>query len=275
MASAAGTNEIRPEQALQLFDLTPQASLRDLNHSYRILVRKYHPDRNPGRPNWSNGAMRLINAAYDIAVEYLAALRYQEVQDHLDRQIRAHDEFARLFANTANRVLDGVFTYYQYGLENPHQRSTGTPRHRYHQASRRIRDATAQLKRLQVPNQLDGETLELFTRFTVAFFEAMQLDRTHVQGGSRIENEAYRHYREGTRALDAAIRRTFFRAELAERELAAPQNLAVSLSELMTVVTRHREASWVTEAAVRLSLLDAFQALLRVPERLSDLGIEA
>jgi hypothetical protein len=103
----------------------------------------------------------------------------------------------------------------------------------------------------------------------------MQIDRTFVPSGSQSEHTAYRRYHEGSRALDAAIRRAFFRDELSpHRELASPQSLSVSLNEFMAIVTKHSDTSWVTETAMKLCLLDAFQSLLAISERLGDLGLQ-
>ena len=271
MASTARTG-ITPEEALKLFKLPSSASLPDLNRAYRRLVLKAHPDRNPDRVEWANRAMRRITRAFDVARNHLAALRYEEVQRHLDHEIRAHDEFNSILMNIAHRVLDGVFTYYQYGLENPHRRTSGTPRQRYRQAVRRIGMALEQLQRLRVPNEVDGETLNIFRTFARTFHETMQLARLHVPTSNHEEHHGYRAYREGTKALDAAIRRAFFRDELSpHREMAMPQSLAMSLNFYMTVVTKHSGCSWVTETALRLCLLDAFQALLGIQERLPDL----
>lgn len=274
MAPHTGRAFVSAEKALELFKIGPAASLRDLNAAYRRLVRRYHPDYNPDRLEWAHTSMVKINAAYDVAVEHLAALRYEEVQAHLDKEIRAHDEFNALFSNVANRVLDGVFTYYQYGLENPHQRRSGTPRIRYRSAVRRITEAVTQLERLRVPNPVDGETLEVFTGFARAFLQCMQIDRTLAPTSSREEHGAHQRYRDGSRALDAAIRRAFFRNELSPRgELASPQSLALSLNEYMSVVTNYQKSSWVTETAMKLCLLDAFQALLAISERVPELGL--
>jgi len=263
-----------PEKALHLFRITPEASLKELNSAYRRLVRKYHPDHNPNRVAWAHEAMTKINAAYEIAVDYLASVQYAEVQAHLDQEIRAHDEFHALFSNVANRVLDGLFTYYQYGLENPHQRHSGTPRMRYRQALKRIDQALSQLEQLKVPNPVDQETLDKFRTFARAFHKCMQLDRTFAPTSSQNEHKAYRRYYEGSRALDAAIRRAFFREELSpHRELASPQSLAVSMNEFMAIATKHTDSTWVSETAMKLYLLDAFQELLAISERLSLLGL--
>jgi hypothetical protein len=270
--SSTGRPGMTPDEALNLFRIPASASLPELNRAYRRLVLKAHPDHNPDRIEWANRAMRKLTRAYDVARNYLASLRYEEVQRHLDHEIRRHDEFTALFTNIAHRVLDGVFTYYQYGLENPHQRQSGTPRYRYRQALRRISLALDQLERLQVPNPVDGETLSIFTTFAKTFFESMQLDRPHIPTSDHTEHHAYKAYYEGSRALDSAIRRAFFREELSSlRELASPQSLAVSLNAFMTVVTKYSTSSWITETALKLCLLDAFQALLAIEERLPEL----
>jgi len=102
----------------------------------------------------------------------------------------------------------------------------------------------------------------------------MQLDRTFAPTSSQNEHKAYRRYYEGSRALDAAIRRAFFREELSpHRELASPQSLAVSMNEFMAIATKHTDSTWVSETAMKLYLLDAFQELLAISERLSLLGL--
>jgi hypothetical protein len=265
---------VSTESALKLFKVSSASSLRELNRAYRRLVRKYHPDYNPARLDWAHDAMVRINAAYDVAVAYLSSVQYEEVQAHLDREIQAHDEFSSVFTIVANRVLDGIFTYYQYGLDNPHQRQSGTPRTRYRRAVRGITAAFDQLERLQVPNKVDGQTLDTFATFTRTFLKCMQLGRTYVPSSSRLETLAYRRYYEGTRALDASIRRGFFRDQLSpHRELASPQALTVSLHEFMAVVTNYGASTWITETALRLRLLDAFQDVLALSDRFEALGL--
>ena len=115
---AAGSAAVDPEKALRLFGLAPSATLRDLNTSYRHLVRKYHPDYNPDRRSWAHEAMVKINSAYDSAMDHLSLLRYEEIEERLDGEIQAHDRFTELFSAVANSVLEGVFIYYQSLFQN-------------------------------------------------------------------------------------------------------------------------------------------------------------
>jgi hypothetical protein len=272
MASNTRRAYVPPAAALKLFRIADTASLRELNHSYRRLVRKYHPDYNAHRPKWAHAAMIRINAAYDSAVEYLSALRYEEIQRHLEGEIRKHDEFSRVFDWIADGVLDGVFTFYQYGLENPYARQSGTPRLRYRRAVQQISTGIDQLRKINAPNELDQETLDLFRTFVEAFYEVMRIKRAGGAPSRPDERAALNHYLAGSRMMDETIRKAFFREEFARpRDFASPQNLSVSLSEFMAVVTKYSKSSWITETALKLCLLDSFQRLCEIEERIPGL----
>jgi hypothetical protein len=275
MAShSARSPHVDPASALRLFRLSATASLRDLNLAYRQLVRKYHPDYNPERREWAHEAMVKINAAYDSALDHLASLRYEEVEARLDAHIHAHERFTEVFAAVANSILEGVFIYYQYGLENVFMRRQGVPRFRFQLALRKVATGISQLERLEPPNEIDAETQELFSSFAVAFLQCMRMDRAQDPSGSRHETSAHRHYVAGSGRLDDAIRTLFFREELTSgNRLAAPQNLSVSHAEFMKVLTEHSGSSWVTEAAIKLFLVDAVAKLEEVGRRVPGLGI--
>ena len=265
---------VNPEKALKLFGLPPSATLRELNSSYRQLVRKYHPDYNPERRSWAHEAMVKINSAYDSAMEYLASLRYEEIEARLDDEIQAHDRFTELFAAVANSVLEGVFIYYQYGLENPFVRDQGVPRFRYRLALRKVATGISQLERLHSPNAVDTDTLEVFTSFSIAFLQCMRMNRAQDPSGNRNEVAAYRHYRTGSELLDGAIRKLLFREELSpSRAPAAPHGLPVCHAEFMKVLIEHGSSSWVTDAAIKSYLLDTVQKLEEIGQRVPMLGI--
>ncbi|TVQ27765.1 MAG: J domain-containing protein [Spirochaetaceae bacterium] len=271
---APGTNRLHPEQALHLFKISRSASLGDLNRAYRALANKYHPDRHPDREAWAHQAMTKINLAYDTAVDYLGALRYEEIEQRLDRQIKAHDDFMAVFTIVADRVLDAMFTYYQYGLDNTHQRASGTPRMRYRRAVKNLVAAIDRLNELRAPNPVDAQTRSTFTTFAHSFLRCIQLTRVLSPSSPSAERLAYRHYHQGSVALDSAIRRTFFKAELSRpHEMASPQNLSVGLNEFMTLMTKFSRSSWVTETALKLHLLDSFRDVLKLAERYEALGL--
>ena len=271
---AGGPASVDPAKALRLFGLPPSATLRDLNAAYRRIVRKYHPDHNADRLSWAHEAMVKINSAYDSAMDHLASLRYEEIEARLDEEIQAHERFTELFAAVANSVLEGIFIYYQYGLDNPFIREQGVPRFRYRLALKKVAAGISQLERLQSPNAVDTETLEIFSSFAIAFLQCMRMARAQDPSGNRNDTLAYRHYHAGSELLDENIRKLFFRAELSgPRSFAAPHGLSVSHAEFMKVLAEHGTSSWVTEAAIKSYLLDTVQKLDEISERVPMLGI--
>lgn len=268
------TVHVNPDQALKLFRLPTSATLRELNAAYRRLARKYHPDFNTTRRTWAHEAMIRINAAYDAALNHLASLRYEEIEARLDQEIQAHDRFTGLFGAVANSVLEGVFIYYQYGLENVFIRREGVPRFRYRLALKKVAAGIGQLERLPSPNHIDQQTLEIFTSFAIAFLQCMRMERSQDPSGSSHEVSAYRRYDAGSRLLDDAIRTLLFRAELnPARKPAAPHSLSVSHAEFMKVLTEHSGSSWVTESAIKIYLLGTIEKLEEVGRRVPSLGI--
>jgi hypothetical protein len=265
---------VDPPTALRLFDLQQTASLKDLNLAYRRLVRDCHPDYNPERLSWAHEAMVKINAAYDVALEHLSSIRYEEIERRLDGEIRAHDRFVQIFLSVANSVLEGIYIYYQYGLENPFLRENGVPRFRYRLALKKVSSGIDQLQRLDSPNSMDRETADIFCSFAIAFLQCMRMNRSQDPSGKRTETSAYRHYRLGTQHLDSAIQKVLFGMELSGRQKpAAPHELSVAHAEFLTVLSEHGTSSWITEAAIKTYLLEAVHKLQSIAERIPELGI--
>jgi len=265
---------VDPETALRLFHIGRTASLKDLNTAYRSLVRKYHPDYNPDRTSWAHESMVKINAAYDAALEYLASLQFETINRHLDGKIKEHDRFLEVFAAIANSVLEGIYIYYQYGLENPFAREHGVPRFRYRLALKKVSAGIDQLQRLGSPNPVDSETLDIFCTFAIAFLQCMRMGRTQDPSGERNETIAYRHYRNASQHLDSAIRKLLFGTELtSHRKPAAPHDFSVSHAGFMKVLTEHSTSTWISESAIKAYLLDSVQKLSSIAERVPELGI--
>lgn len=63
--------------ALQLFDLPPDADDQDIKASYRRMAKEYHPDRNPGNVEAAE-CFRAVQAAYEVL--RAAANRRAEVE---------------------------------------------------------------------------------------------------------------------------------------------------------------------------------------------------
>ena len=60
---------MKHRESLRVLGLTESSSLQDLTSTFRKLVKKFHPDLNQDKPEWSNRQMLFLNEAYKSAYE--------------------------------------------------------------------------------------------------------------------------------------------------------------------------------------------------------------
>jgi len=82
-------------EALKVLGLGEQASLREIKDSHRVLVKCYHPDTgNTG----DSEAIRRVNAAYRVLLDYIAAYRFSFAEDDFYEQ-NPEERLRRQFAD--------------------------------------------------------------------------------------------------------------------------------------------------------------------------------
>ena len=283
------------QTAFRILRLTPHSSQKELVASYRRMVKRYHPDYNGDRKEWSHDAMTKINLAYELVRLHLqngngsaatsenqttdtetadSASPHQQFQDDLsDGFSQAPAEtpsFVALFDRAADSVLTGIYTYYQYGLQNVYLRHEGVRRFRYRSAVKRVQDGVHHLQELQqfATSDLHRTQLTVFTDFALAFLQSMRIDRYHEAGTARSDAAAYRHYHSGSAALDQVIRAELFQ-ELDDSPPpgGAAGGLKVGYHELMAILVNHSSSDWVAEAVVKLHLLEMFTRVAALRNR--------
>lgn len=52
-------------QSYEILEVLPSASLKMIQHIYRVIALHVHPDSNPGKTAWANEMMKQLNLAYD------------------------------------------------------------------------------------------------------------------------------------------------------------------------------------------------------------------
>ncbi|MFP4485276.1 MAG: J domain-containing protein [Spirochaetaceae bacterium] len=280
------------QDAYALFKLSDTSTEHDLAVAYRRLVKRYHPDYNADRLDWAHRRMTQINQAYALVCDFVkqgeAGLRGSRPQRERPQPGRAEpdtqtrpQEGADLdeapyrerapsrqelhhMHGAVEDILDGVYTYYQYGLQNVHRRSEGVPRLRYRKALRHMKAGIQALGEhatrygTTLRRTDDVTTLSVFAK---SFLQNMLIEKYYIPSSSTAELKAYRHYRTGSDHLDRAIQCTLFAEELkpgGTRNQAG--SLYVSRHEFMTVLVKFTESTWVPEAMIKLHLVDAFTA---------------
>ena len=258
-------------EALKTLGLAGDSTLNDLNYSFRKLAKQYHPDSNPRREEWAHQKMIRLNLAYEVALEYIASCK-EKSSSAPEGGMSAHESLRRSFLvefnRAMNQVLDGVYMFYQYGLENPHMRRSGVRRLRYRDSIKALKNGIARLEGLENSSLVPGD-LVVFINFSRAFLQNMLLDRYFTPSSDGVENIAYRHYREGSELLDSAIKQVFFGDLLSYPARGSiGQSIEISNREFMNVLTRYYSTGWVAETVMKVYLLDLLGKVIDVFRRM-------
>ena len=263
-------------RALKILKLTHSCTLDSLNNSFRKLAKIYHPDSNIGRESWANRAMTELNLAYETVLDYLTSGRKLKATKGSSLRTSTKDftrkyDFQIRFSRAINKVLDGIYTYYQYGLNNVPLRYEGVRRFRYRDALGSLEEGISQLEALQVSSLTDFDRVKLrtFTDFAKAFFQNMHIEVFYTPSTDPVEERAYWHYYNGSMHLDYAIKDAFFGDELIQvRDGSYADKMELSNKELMTVIARYNQSGYISETLLKAYLLETFTRVVNLLHRM-------
>lgn len=245
-------------EALTFLGLSATASIDELDSTFRRLVMIYHPDRNPERSSWSHSNMIRLKEAHEIAGRYLMEPRAEPVLPD-PRTLR---DFLSSFSAAREDVLQGIHLYYTFSLENIHLRYEGVRRYRYNSSRNHIRKGITAMGNMAsvAPSGRLHTHLVLFRAFAAAFERTMHITKTFVPDGS-VNHKAYRHYHSGSLILDSLVRGRLFPEDFPRQDL-TPKSIPMCEQEFFLILTRYTESTWLSEAVLKLSLLDSLSKLL-------------
>lgn len=258
------------DRALSLLGLAHDCSRDGLNESFRRLAKKYHPDSNRGSESWAHRMMTELNLAYETVLTFLDGAGGGRGAGSPAAAMRPSG-FQVRFSRSVTRVLDGVYTYYQYGLENVRLRRDGVRTFRYRDTLRYLREGLANLKKLEgfASSDAGAVRLQVFTDFTEIFIQNALIDRHVAASPSAYESRAYRHYLSGGESLDYAIKDALFGDEMIQvRRGSYHQMLAQSREELMIVIREYARSTWVGQTLVKLALQGVFSRVLELLQKM-------
>jgi len=256
------------DRALRLLKLNSTCSIDALNESFRKLAKTYHPDSNRGREKWAHKIMTDLNLSYETVLDYLTAVDKKAVGVESKSK---PGSFQVQFNRSIHYVLDGIYIYYQYGLENVRLRNEGVRKFRYRDSIRNLRDGIQSLEALKEHTASDSSSirLQVFTDFSKAFFQNALINRCYFPSDMVSESSAYRHYSTGSDHLDYAIKDAFFGDELIQvRKGSYSDNMKLSRKEFMAVVAEYCDSSWVAEALLKIYLLQMFSRVVEVLQKM-------
>lgn len=255
-------------RAFKILKLTSSCTLDNLNNSFRRLAKVYHPDSNRGRESWANRVMTELNLAYETVLDYFTSEgKKVETGGAPPRKV----DFQIRLSRAINKVLDGIFTYYQYGLNSVPLRHEGVRRFRFRDALRSMQDGIRQLEELRICALTDSDSVKLavFTDFSKAFFQNMLIEAWHAPSADPIEERAYRHYHSGSMLLDYAIMDALFGDELIQvRNGSYPEKMALCSEEFMIVIAKYYQSGCISETLLKAYLLETFTRVVNLLHRM-------
>ena len=278
--------------AFTILELSEDATIEEVDLSFRRLLKIYHPDHNLERTTWSHEKTVELNAAHAVAIEFLrdgaAAATIDEATrtSRFDAQPRGYAADDPLYAarNTDpkvdpqysvalqlrlateyDRLLDQVFAFYSFGLENVHRRTEGSFRYRYRTIFKILADVLVQFQELRACNgsKIQRRQIQVVHSFAAAFYENLLIKPSNHQIPSGNEYKAYRLYRQGCETLDGAIRSRLFGDQFGGNEQ-YPTALSTCGRALALVVTRYPRTQYTAETLIKLYLLETFSDLCDV-----------
>ncbi|MDA3955156.1 J domain-containing protein [Oceanispirochaeta sp.] len=182
---------------MMIFKLENDFSKSDLQKSYKILVKKYHPDSNPKNQDWSHKKMTEINLAYETCNIFLGN-KIKDTHDFNKEEVKKqekepifHKKNNKSNTKTNNITPNGEISqelylkikefsykiilasekFFEYGLENRKLRYEGVRRFRYRECLRLFDKTFSDVLKLEkfCRHDYDHYSLNLFIRFTGNF----------------------------------------------------------------------------------------------------------
>lgn len=284
--------------AFKVLELSNGATLEDVSISFRRLLKIYHPDRNLDRTEWSHERTVELNEAYMAVTDYLrnggdavaveepfteatdvygsgVGPQHSDYTAHEDQYAgSAHEApvdpaysvtLQMRLATEYDLLLDQLFAFYSFGLENLHLRSEGSFRYRFRTVFKHLKSVVARFQELkQWPgSRIQRHQIATVHAFATAFYENLLIKPHTHQVLTGNEYRAYRLYRQGSETLDEAIRARLFGDQLGNKT-SYPATLSTCERALMLVVAHYPKCQYTPETLIKLYLLETFNRLCDV-----------
>lgn len=258
------------KESLRVLGLTEQSTLQDLTSVFRKLVKKYHPDLNRDKEEWSNRQMRFLNEAYASAYKYLSSERRDnesappQPEEAYARRYKTYIHFEKAMDASLAYLHSALEVYYQYGLDNIVLRQEGTRRSRFNSSVRKAKKSFSLLKPLaeQPLTVREEDILEAVVHFIRFFYKSMHIRSIRPSDGSPYERKAFRHYFHGSALVDNVIKEVMFREFVESFKLGRlTENIKLAEAEFNTVIIDYPDALCLRETEIKKELLYAFMDL--------------
>ena len=80
-------------KAKTLLGLRDKATLKEIKHNYKSLMRKWHPDKHPDNTKQATQMSADINRAYEIIMQYIENYEYDLGEDAIKKKTQTPQEW--------------------------------------------------------------------------------------------------------------------------------------------------------------------------------------
>lgn len=263
-------------ESLRVLGLTESSTLQDLTTSFRKLVKKFHPDLNQDKQEWSNRQMLFLNEAYNTAFEYLSQPKHAPCDTIREKKIKTSKtnekniSFEKAIPQSIEYLLDGLGLYYQYGLDNNVLRREGTRRTRFRSSIRRIKKSFAILQPIGELhlNRSEFDQLEIIVNFIRHFYKSIHIENIRAANSSIYEMKAFRHFTLGSKLIDCVIKEVMFKEFVEQYKLGRlNENIKLAEAELNSVIIDYPEAICLKDSIIKKELLLSFLDMTNLNEQ--------
>ncbi len=284
------------KECYEQLGISPNSSNEEITKAYKKMALRYHPDRNRDNPQWANQKMASLNTAYNSIMSF----RFSDEQNghgeksyrnetNRDRQKQAEEEARKKkfrdelknlrkeakreylidrFAEIKDYAKDALYQYFQYNLNNLHQRDRRENTKIFHNIVVSLRKSFHRIKQL-VNSTEDRELLEhfrVFSEMIFSFYKSSEciniIDSYHDQ----YEVEAFRLYRQGDEALHFVEKELFF--ERHNRGKFMGSKITAGLSEatklFSALMASYPKSSWTVETNIKLEYISKLKQYLNL-----------
>lgn len=251
---------MEPIESLRVLGLTDCSTLQDLTASFRRLVKKFHPDLNQDKVEWSNRQMLFLNEAYNSAYEYLSQAEVVRIKAAEEKTVN-YISFEKAIPLSMEYLYDGIGLYYQYGLDNIVLRREGTRRSRFRSSIRRIKKSFSILQSIaeQHLNRSEFDQLEIIVNFIRYFYKSIHMETIRAADSSAYEMKAFRHFTLGSKLVDQVIKEIMFKEYMESYKLGRlNENIKLAEAELNSVIIDYPEAICLKDSIIKKELLLSF-----------------
>jgi len=258
---------MKHRESLRVLGLTESSSLQDLTSTFRKLVKKFHPDLNQDKQEWSNRQMHFLNEAYKSAHEFLSQpqdtenVPESEKKEEYRPPANSRVSFEKAIPHSLQVLNEGIGLYYQYGLDNIVLRQEGTRRSRFRSSTRRIKKSFSILKPVAELHlhKTEFHQLEIIVNFIRHFYKSIHIQSIRAADSTSYEMKAYRHYTLGSKLVDSVIKEVMFTEFMESYKLGRlTENIKLAEAELNSVIIDYPEAICLKDSMIKKELLLSF-----------------